>query len=261
MRWIPPPQHVYLPRLSVAWVMKFGSLFAGIGGFDLGLERAGMECIWQVEIDDFCNRVLEKHWPHVKRYRDVREVGKHNLEPVDLICGGFPCQDISLANQAGVGLDGERSGLWFEFERIIGELRPRVAIIENTPGLLFRGMERVLGGLASLGYDAEWHCIPASAIGAPHVRDRVWIIAHTPEKRWDAFPILLGEFGKNSHAGWMVEYRRGVSRTVPMPTDSTLFRVDDGVPETMDRLGSLGNAVVPQVVEIIGRAIMEAERI
>ena len=91
--------------------MRFGSLFAGIGGFDLGLERAGMECVWQVEIDDFCNRVLEKHWPHVKRYRDVHDVGEHNLERVDLICGGFPCQDISNSGSKR-GINGERSGLW-----------------------------------------------------------------------------------------------------------------------------------------------------
>ena len=104
--------------------MRFGSLFAGIGGFDLGFERAGMECAWQVEIDEFCNKVLAKHWPNVRRYKDVREVGKHNLEPVDLICGGFPCQDVSLAGQRA-GLEGKRSTLWSEFYRIICEIRPK----------------------------------------------------------------------------------------------------------------------------------------
>lgn len=161
--------------------LTFGSLFAGIGGLDLGLERAGMRCLWQVEIDDYCNRVLAKHWPDVARYRDVREVGAHNLDPVDLICGGFPCQDVSLAGKRQ-GLEGKRSTLWSEFARIIDELRPRWVLAENVPGLLSAngGMffGRVLQDLAALGYDAEWGCIPAAAVGAPHKRDRVFIVAY-----------------------------------------------------------------------------------
>ena len=101
--------------------MRFGSLFAGIGGMDLGLERAGMECAWQVEIDPYCQKVLAKHWPDVQRFGDIKDCGAHNLEPVDLICGGFPCQDISLAGK-GAGIEGERSGLWSEYHRIICEL-------------------------------------------------------------------------------------------------------------------------------------------
>ena len=156
--------------------MTVGSLFAGIGGFDLGLERAGFEIKWQVEIDPFCRAVLAKHWPHVKRYEDVRTVGSE-LEHVDVICGGFPCQDISDAGKR-IGINGPRSGLWSEFARLVGELRPRFVIVENVAGLLSLGMGRVLGDLATFGYDAEWDTLPAVAFGTPHRRDRVWIVAY-----------------------------------------------------------------------------------
>ena len=136
-----------------------------------------MRCLWQVEIDPYCCRVLARHWPDVPKYEDVRDVGAHNLEPVDLIAGGFPCQDISYAGK-GAGLTGERSGLWFEFARIIRELGPRYVLVENVPALRSRGLGAVLGTLAACGYDAEWDCIPASALGAPHQRDRIWIIAY-----------------------------------------------------------------------------------
>ncbi len=154
----------------------FGSLFAGIGGFDLGFERAGFVCRWQVEIDDYATQILEKHWPKVHRQRDIRECGARNLERVDCIIGGFPCQDISYAGR-GAGLDGERSGLFFEAVRVVRELQPRYVVLENVAALLTRGLDRVLGTLAEIGYDAEWHCIPAAAVGAPHIRDRVFLIA------------------------------------------------------------------------------------
>jgi DNA (cytosine-5)-methyltransferase 1 len=157
--------------------ITFGSLFAGIGGFDLGFERAGMSCRWQVEIDDYATKVLKKHWPNVHRERDIRECGRHNLERVDVICGGFPCQDISYAGR-GAGLDGERSGLFFEAVRVVCELRPRIVVLENVAALLTRGLDRVLGTLAEIGFDAEWHCIPAAALGAPHIRDRVFVVAY-----------------------------------------------------------------------------------
>lgn len=162
--------------------LTFISLFAGIGGIDLGLERAGMQCVAQVEIDDYANRVLAKHWPGVRRFRDVRGVGAHNLPRADVIAGGFPCQDISSAGR-GAGLNGERSGLWFEFRRIIRELRPSYVFVENVSALLHRGIDTVLGDLAALGFDAEWHCIPAAALGAPHIRDRVYIVAYSERNR------------------------------------------------------------------------------
>lgn len=157
--------------------MTFGSLFAGIGGIDLGLERAGWEVRWQVEIDDFATRALEQHWPGVPRHRDVREVGAHNLERVDLVAGGFPCQDISVAGR-GKGLDGERSGLWFEFLRIVQELRPAWVLAENVPALRTRGADVVIDGLAAAGYAAWPLVVGARHVGAPHRRDRVWIVAH-----------------------------------------------------------------------------------
>ena len=162
--------------------LMVGSLFAGIGGFDLGLERAGFDIAWQVEIDPYCQRVLAKHWPHVQRYGDIRTIDWGTVEPVDLLCGGFPCQDISLAGK-GAGLTGERSGLWFEYAKAIEVLKPRYVLIENVSALRSRGLDQVLGSLAALGYDAEWHCIPACAVGAPHRRDRVWIIAYAQSDR------------------------------------------------------------------------------
>lgn len=176
--------------------MNVGSLFAGIGGFELGLERAGFEIEWQVEIDPYCRAVLEHHFPQASRFEDVREVGAANLAPVDLICGGFPCQDLSAAGK-GAGIDGARSGLWSEFARIVRELRPRYVLVENVPALLTgKGKRwdrapigRVLGDLAEVGYDAEWARLSAREFGAPHLRQRVWIVAYPRE---DADPEILG---------------------------------------------------------------------
>jgi DNA (cytosine-5)-methyltransferase 1 len=162
---------------------------------DLGLERAGLTCRWQVEIDDYCSRLLAKHWPEVKRYRDVRTVQAADLESVDLICGGFPCQPVSVAGRRK-RQDDER-WLWPEFARIVRDLRPRWVLIENVPGLLSgdwadledpstdavwrSGMSDVLGELARCRYDAEWDCIPAAALGAPHLRYRTFIVAYPAE--------------------------------------------------------------------------------
>ncbi len=150
----------------------FGSLFAGIGGIDLGLERAGWECRWQVEYDPFCQHVLAHHWPDVPRYGDIRAVDWSMVEPVDLIAGGFPCQPFSNAGKRR-GKDDER-WLWPEFFRCVRALRPRFVLVENVPGFLqpHGGLGELLGDLASFGYDAEWDCIPAAAVGAPHRRDR-----------------------------------------------------------------------------------------
>lgn len=157
--------------------LTFGSLFAGIGGIDLGFERAGMRCVWQVEIDDYASRVLAKHWPTVRRWPDVRTWPQADTQWVDVIAAGFPCQDISYAG-TGEGLDGSRSGLFYEVARIVRTLGPRIVVLENVAALLTRGMGDVLGTLAAIGYDAQWHCIPAAAIGAPHIRDRAFIVAH-----------------------------------------------------------------------------------
>jgi DNA (cytosine-5)-methyltransferase 1 len=168
--------------------LNVGSLFAGIGGFDLGLETAGFEICWQVEIDRHCRAVLERRFPRARRFEDVRTVGADTLDPVDVICGGFPCQDLSNAGK-GAGIDGARSGLWSEFARIVRELRPRYVLVENVPALLTgKGKRwdrapigRVLGDLAEIGYDAEWSVLSAREFGAPHLRKRVWIVAYRGE--------------------------------------------------------------------------------
>ena len=233
--------------------MTVGELFAGIGGLGIGLERAGMTVKWQVEKDDFCRRVLAKHWPDVTRYEDVCDVGAHNLEPVDLICGGFPCQPVSLAGK-GLAQADER-WLWPEYARIIRELRPRFALMENVPGLLVRGFGDVLGDLAEIGYNAEWEVLPAAAFGARHIRNRAFVLAYP---RCD---------GLETRDGQAQEGRgQSVFRNAPPPkgairwdlTESPILRGDHGIPDRVDRLRALGNAVVPQVAQWIGERIMEA---
>jgi DNA (cytosine-5)-methyltransferase 1 len=159
--------------------MKFISLFSGIGGFDLGFERAGMECVAQVEIDKSCVNVLHRHWKGVNKFEDVKECGHYNLPTADLICGGFPCQDLSIAGKRA-GLDGERSGLWFEFHRIIAELKPEWVVIENVPGLLSSNEGRdfaiVIRGLVELGYGVSWRILDSQYFGVPQRRRRVFIV-------------------------------------------------------------------------------------
>jgi len=180
--------------------MNVLDLFSGIGGFSLGLERAGMKTIAFCEIDKKAQLVLKKHWPEVPIFEDVSKLKKEDIdEQVDVICGGFPCQDISLAGR-GEGLEGKRSGLWFEFHRLIKEIRPRYAIIENVSALRNRGLDEVLRGLYEIGYDAEWHCIPASAVGAPHQRDRIWIIAHIGSARGERL-VTSADIGKARQGG------------------------------------------------------------
>lgn len=235
--------------------MTFGSLFAGIGGMDLGLERAGMECRWQVEIDPFCRKVLAKHWPNVKRYEDVRTVDWRQVERVDFLCGGFPCQPVSLVGLRR-GRDDER-WLWPYFRSAIAILRPRHALIENVPGLLSRGMGEVLGDLAASGYVAEWSIVSACALGAPHTRERLFIVAHADQTRRQNSEGRAGSEtccderqGFDSHAGRDV-------RVAAWSGAPVVPGVADGFPGWMDRNGGLGNAVVPQVAEWIGRRILE----
>lgn len=167
-------------------MMRVLDLFSGIGGFSLGLERAGMTTVAFCEIDPYCQRVLAKHWPGVPIYDDIQELTDDTLRrdgiAVDVICGGFPCQDISVAGK-GAGLEGARSGLWHEYGRIIRELQPQWVVIENVPAILTRGATSVTNQLAALGYDCMWECIPACAVGAPHRRDRWWCIAYAAGSR------------------------------------------------------------------------------
>lgn len=176
-------------------MLTFGSLFAGIGGFDSGLEEAGMSCKWQCEIDKNCISVLGRHWPATKIYTDIKELRGDELEPVDLICGGFPCQDLSVAG-GRAGLAGERSGLFFEFIRIIAEIPPRWVLIENVPGLLSseggRDMGIVLGTMAKLGYGYAYRVLDAQYFGVAQRRRRVFIVGHLGEP-WSAPSEVLFE--------------------------------------------------------------------
>jgi DNA (cytosine-5)-methyltransferase 1 len=288
-------------------------LFSGIGGFSLGLERSGaFKTVAFCEIDPFCRKVLAKHWPEVPQYDDIRTLTADRLAAdgiaVDAIAGGFPCQDLSYAGK-GAGLAGERSGLWREYARLIGEIRPRYVIVENVAALLGRGLGDVLADLAALGFAAEWHCIPASAVGAPHRRDRVWIIAHARGEQHEGRCDALGrasaprfsEAALADAAGQRELQSEGLERDkrrrvddcgayvsypvsergrggdsfwkhaahVGEPSRHSLIgnwnaepnvgRVAHGVPARVDRLRGLGNAVVPQIPELIGRAIAQAE--
>jgi DNA (cytosine-5)-methyltransferase 1 len=280
--------------------LKVLDLFSGIiGGFSLGLERTGgFRTVAFCEIEPFCRRVLAKHWPGVPCYDDVRTVTADRLRTdgiaVDVICGGFPCQDISVAGKRA-GIEGDRSSLWSEIARLAGELRPRFVIVENVSALLSSGLDRVLGDLASLGFDAEWHCIPASAVGAPHRRDRVWLVAYpererpaaratrpcgeaslsdvnrddarAPAERTLIEPWLAGrgddvadayDTGRQQQWGPVSIQPEQLAAQCGRgwPAEPDVCRVVDGVPSRVDRLRALGNAVVPQIPELIGRAIL-----
>lgn len=304
--------------------MRVGSLFSGIGGLELGLERAGMHVEWQVENDTFCQKVLAKHWPDAARYGDVRTVGKHNLSSVDLICGGFPCQPHSIAGERKASDDGR--DLWPEFFRIICELKPEWVVAENVMGVLssesgdFFGA--VLRDLASQRYDVEWFCLPASSFGAPHRRERIFLVAHTissgleeqQSTSWTDNQSHTSSPLADSGSDGTQEYVANSSRTgreecnaasiarteghgarrTSAPggerkSESRMGRDTDGIPRGMDgywwpagpredqyrweprrvtqekvvnraaRLKALGNAVVPQAAEYIGRYIMGYE--
>ncbi len=249
-------------------------LFSGIGGFSLGLERTGgFETVAFCEIEPFPRKVLAKHWPGVPCYDDVRTLTAERLAAdgiaVDVICGGFPCQDLSIAQGSSrAGLDGARSGLWSEYARLIGELRPQFVFVENVTGLLSLGLGRVLGELAELGYDAEWECIPAGAVGAPHIRNRLWLVGYPNNQGEPAFPVYDEAPGLPRLAADATRLGNGLSalkvsagRHLALDGDwwnaePALCRVADGVPDRAHRLKALGNAVVPQIPELIGRAIL-----
>jgi DNA (cytosine-5)-methyltransferase 1 len=314
-------------------------LFAGIGGISLGLERTGgFETVGFCEIDKAAQKVLKKHWPDVPIFEDVKSLSAKDIDgPIDVITGGFPCQDISVAGK-GAGLAGARSGLWFEFHRLIQEAKPKWVIAENVSALRSRGLDQVLRSLAEIGYDAEWHCIPASAVGAPHRRDRIWILAYPSELQrngsnhntrecmesekkpklgncsWEENVAHSGslrpfskqqrdagvvgeegckkegagnqsafcssscssEMAHTSREGLERQWTRAISaeqeQSVPSSSgcivrslshsevwdfEPNVGQVANGVPGRVDRLKQLGNAVVPQIPELLGKAILE----
>ncbi len=228
-----------------------------------------MRVIWQSEIDPYACAVLKKHWPHVPNHGDIRAITADRVERPDVLCGGFPCQDISNAGKRA-GIDGERSGLWSEFARVIGEIRPRYVIVENVAALLGRGLERVLGDLATLGFDAEWHCIPASVVGAHHERDRLWIMAHgirgkeheqlRESRRYgDELRRRMGTRAEAFRPPYWSASDNDAPRLAKVlwaAQHPEILGVVDGVSARSHRIRCLGNAIVPQIAEIIGRAIV-----
>lgn len=244
-------------------MLAFGSLFAGIGGMDLGFERAGMVCKWQVEIDDYATKVLARHWPDVRRWRDVTTLNPTSASGpgwnVDVICGGFPCQDVSTAGK-GVGINGSRSGLYAEMLRLVRSLRPTFIVIENVDGLRSNGLATVLRDIAESGYDAEWEVLSACTFGAPHTRERVFIVAYP---NGDGLQGVLGrvveerkEKGRIIFTGGNAPARRQWQQ-LPAPV---FCRGIDGISAKVDRTKALGNAVVPQVAEWIGARLMEVSQ-
>lgn len=248
---------------ALAEPFTVGSLFSGVGGLDLGLERSGMKVVWQCEAEPYNRQVLAKLWPSIPCYEDVRIIDG-SVERPRLLCGGFPCQDISFAGK-GAGLDGERSGLWREYARIIRELRPEYVLVENVSALLVRGLDVVLGDLASLGFDAEWDCLPASAFGAYHERDRLFILAYRQglylhsrhlleESREGQAQRELGRLHRLAVA------TRGKRKNERLEHEPRLARLVHGFPDRAHRTHASGNAVDPRVAEWLGRRIMEAAR-
>ena len=273
-------------------MLKVGSLFSGAGLCDLGLTWAGFEHQWFCEIDPFCRAVLARHWPDTLIYNDVSGLKGTDLPPVDVLCGGFPCQDVSSAGgRAGIK-QGTRSGLWYEYARIIGEVRPRYVIIENVRGLLSRGIEIVLQDLAALGYDAEWEVLPAAALGLHH---REVSLLSSPRAAVRGGHRLLsplqGNLGNVNQSPQLFDWlglridRACKASALEVYPGPGLYRVDDGRTERLDgtgrpqpgqahkigrvdtatarawvpRLKALGNGITPRQSYAVAVCILQAE--
>jgi DNA (cytosine-5)-methyltransferase 1 len=241
--------------------MDVGSLFSGIGGIELGMAPLGFHPAWFVERDPFCQAVLAERFPSVPIYGDIRGIDPDDLMPVDVLTGGFPCQDISIAGWGGGIQSHTRSGLWFEYHRFIEALRPRYVIIENVPEIRRGRLHTVLADLASIRYDAEWYSIPASFVGAPHKRERVFILAY-PNSEWleeeDPRPRLLTQ-EEGGKVTWNIGGGAVLGRS-HWPDQPQVSGVDDGIPEWLDEnIRALGNACVPQVVRFLATQILEYE--
>lgn len=264
--------------------MTIGSLFSGIGGLEMGLEWAGLgPVLWQVERDPFCRSVLEKHWPDVARFTDVQSVSSVELARPHVICGGFPCQDVSSAGK-GAGLAGERSGLWREFARLVGEIRPPWVVVENVASGAARWVDQVSGELEQLGYGVLPVPLSAFDVGAPHIRKRIFIVAHadgdtvhlptrgSSGKSWPEAPKPSDHGASRAVADpnsernrepelasdeQVAELRGMAERASAWTTPPEFRRVDDGIPNRSHRLRALGNAVVPACAEVIGWVIRE----
>ena len=260
-------------------------LFSGLGAYSLGLERTGgFKTVAFCEINEFCRRVLRRHWTDVPIYDDVTTLTGAGLRAAgvvpDWIVAGWPCQGISSAG-TGLGLDDARSGLWTEVARLAGELRPRGLLLENSSNLLSinggADFGRVLGDLAALGYDAEWHCLPAAAFDAPHIRDRLWIVAQRqvasshlasigrqpcrPEPAGQPRrPVSDGhDTSPNAHGLAPVGTAIARAERVSWEPEPDVVRVVHGASNRVERVHALGNLNPPIIPELLGRAILAAE--
>jgi DNA (cytosine-5)-methyltransferase 1 len=226
--------------------LSIGSLFSGIGGLELGLERAGLgPVLWQCELDPFCRRVLAKHWPDVTRFEDVTQ--PRRWPHVDLVCGGFPCQDVSSAGKRR-GIGGQRSGLWWYFAEVVRQVAPRFVVVENVASGTKRWLPHVRHALHLLGYGTRAVAVSAADVGAPHLRRRVFVVGDSHAHREPACAVNAEAPGMRPATGPL---RDG---WVPAPER---LRMDDGLSSGLDRLRALGNAVVPQCAEVVGRMIQE----
>lgn len=249
--------HAHAKKSVEVRSLRLLDLFSGIGGFSYAAEKlvGGYETVAFCEQDEFCQAVLRKHWPDVPVHDDVRTFDADRHDRIDVITAGFPCQDISLGKRDAQGIDGSRSGLWSEVARIAGRVRPRWIFLENVPALLDRGMHRVVGDLAAIGYDAQWQVIPATAVGTIHRRSRVWIVAHDPSYGIQGVPEI--QVQRQRDFSWLQDVRRFED----IPERSTLYdaklcRGNHGVSQ---RLHAIGNSIVPQLAAVILSAIKEVE--
>tara|TARA_R110002153_G_scaffold15171_1_gene54360 strand:+ start:48 stop:854 length:807 start_codon:yes stop_codon:yes gene_type:complete len=243
-------------------------LFAGIGGFTYGMEKTGLyETVGFCEWDKTCQQVLKKHWPSLYCYSDIKDLTYQNgylysgecstagLVDIDIITGGFPCQDISYAGK-GAGIEGERSGHWKHYWRLIDEIKPKAVIIENVSALRRRGLDVVLRDLHEIGYDAEWHCIPASHCGGSHSRDRVWILAYRVSEGGSGL-VPLEDISSSGQGGWSGKtdlqqvYSDPFGRCDSWP-EPLLCRMDVPLARRLDRLKQVGNSVYWPIVEQLG---------
>ncbi len=238
--------------------LTHGSLFSGIGGFELAARNEGIKTLWNCEINEYNRQVLKKNFPESKQYKDITTL--MNPEYVDILSGGFPCQDISVANAKGEGINGSRSGLWSEYARIIRYIRPKYIIIENSSNLLVRGFERVLCDLSESGYDAEWQCLQAKDFGYPHKRERVFVLAYSSSFRVEANKIKgifnIKPLSKNTFRG----FDTNISREIWVKTFRdyyTNFGSPYGFSNWMDRVAGCGNAVVPAIAKYLFECIKD----
>ena len=247
--------------------MTHGSLFSGIGGFDLGAERAGFQNLWACEIDEFKQAILRKHFPDTQIYSDIKTI---NPPYVDVISGGFPCQDISSMqmkfknNRYGnYGIKGERSGLWSEYARVIRHVRPKYVIIENSPMLPVRGLEVVLCDLAAAGYDAEWQTLSAKAFGFPHLRKRCFVVAYSMQGRRNRNNRYFTNLDKLFQSEPPEEITVPVSPKWDFPQrDDKYIREDNGLLRKLyrRRIAACGDAVIPTITEYLFRALIEFDK-